>query len=418
MLDRLPEHLSKAFLPHPPQVMGVGVSGGSDSLALLYLLREFCQIHGIVLHAVTVDHRLREDGAKEAELVAEHCNMIGIQHHTLVWEDWSGKGNLQNAAREMRYEKMADWAAEHDISTIAMAHTADDQAETVLMRMSRSAGVDGLSGMQPRMLRNGITWVRPLLKTRRASLQTYLKQHHIDWVNDPSNQDERFDRIKARKALKLLSELGIDQRVLAEVADHLSEARKALDWQTFLTAKEIVRVEAGAVMIDGTGMRLQPDEIQRRLLVSAIKWVGGSPYPPRRAAVADAMVALHGGQARTLDGCHVRRIGAKIWVFREYNAIHDLSVATSEPWDERWRMLPFPPAQHSDDLTLRALGPAGLEQCPDWRATGRPHVVLQSTPSIWQGDILVSAPLAGFDQNWYADPVGGRDAFFATLISH
>lgn len=418
MLERLPEHLSKAFLPHPPRVMGVAVSGGSDSLALLYLLREFCGLHSIELHAVTVDHQLREEGAQEAETVAAHCETLGVKHHTLVWDNWTGEGNLQKAARDMRYQKMADWAVEHDINTIAMAHTADDQAETVLMRMARSAGVDGLSGMQPRTLRNGITWVRPLLKTRRQALQTYLKQQHIEWSSDPSNEDERFDRIKARKALQLLSELGINQDVLTEVAEHLSEARKALDWQTFLTAKDIVRVEAGAVMIDGTGLRLQPDEVQRRLLVRAIKWVGGSVYPPRRAAVADAMTALQEGQARTLDGCHVRRIAAKIWVFREYNAVSDLSCPTDGAWDNRWHMLPFPPAQHDPDLTLRALGPAGLEQCPDWRATGRPHVVLQSTPAIWRGDTLVSAPLAGFDQNWYADPVAGRDAFFATLISH
>lgn len=418
MLERLPEHLSKAFLPHPPRIMGVAVSGGSDSLALLYLLHEFCELHQIELHAVTVDHGLRDEAAGEAASVAAHCETIGVAHHTLVWENWDGKGNLQSAAREMRYRKMADWAVDHDINTIAVAHTADDQAETVLMRMARSAGVDGLSGMQPRTLRNGITWVRPLLKTRRKSLQTYLRNQNVDWVSDPSNDDERYDRIKARRALQLLSELGINQEVLAEVADHLSQARKALDWQTFLAAKDIVRIEAGAVMIDGTGLRLQPDEIQRRLLVAAIKWVGGSAYPARRAAVLDAIDAVQKGQARTLDGCHMRRIAAKIWVFREYNAVVDLSVPSDQDWDARWRMLPFPPAAHSPDLCLRALGPAGLDQCPDWRVTGRPHVVLQSTPAIWQGDTLVSAPLAGFDQNWYADPIGGRDAFFATLISH
>ncbi|MEW9919270.1 tRNA lysidine(34) synthetase TilS [Marimonas sp. MJW-29] len=398
--------------------MGIAVSGGSDSMALLHLMREFCEIHKIELHAVTVDHRLRPEAATEADKVARHCTEIGVPHDTLVWEDWSGQGNLQQAARNARYAKIADWAQQYGIHTVAVAHTADDQAETVLMRLQRRSGVDGLSAMQARTVREGITWVRPLLKTRRETLRAYLRNNHVPWIDDPSNDDDRFDRIKARKALRLLSDLGIDANVLSEVADHLSQARRALDWQTFLAAKQIVEIEAGAIVIDETGLRLQPDEIQRRLIVRAIGWLSGAQPRPRRAAVATVMAALKRGQAGTLSGCHIRRIAARIWIFREYHAVRDLCTRSDALWDDRWWMYPSYPAEHDDSLCIRALGPQGLEQCPDWRASGRPHVVLQSVPGVWQGDKLISAPLAGFAENWAAELEGGPDAFFAALLSH
>ncbi|MFK7836566.1 MAG: tRNA lysidine(34) synthetase TilS [Sulfitobacter sp.] len=398
--------------------MGVAVSGGSDSMALLYLLREFCQLHQIELRAVTVNHCLRVDAGQEAEQVAARCAKIGVPHDTIVWQGWTGEGNLQKAARDARYAKMADWAREHEISTIAVGHTADDQAETVLMRLSRRSGVDGLSGMNARSLRNGITWVRPLLRTRRETLQGYLTARGLSWLDDPSNDDDRFERIKARRALGVLADLGIGAEVLAEVAGHLSQARQALDWQTFLAAKNLIHMQAGAIVLCETGMRLQPDEIQRRLLVRALCWISGTDYSPRRGALSTVMSALRKGQGGTLDGCHVRRIRSKIWIFRELNALKNTISATHDVWDRRWRLHPKVPATHDKALHVRALGLAGLEQCPDWRATGYPHVVLQSTPGIWKEERLVAAPVAGFAQNWQMELEGGPDAFFAALLSH
>jgi tRNA(Ile)-lysidine synthase len=418
MPGRLPKYVSEAFLPHPPQIMGVAVSGGSDSMALLHLLSEFCKVENIELRAVTVNHGLRKEAADEAATVERHCNQIGVRHDTLVWQDWSGKGNLQQAARDARYSKMADWARENEITTIAVGHTADDQAETVLMRIARRAGVDGLSGMQHRSVRDGIVWVRPLLRTRRKTLQAYLEAHDIEWIDDPSNEDERFDRIKARKALEVLSDLGIDADALSEVAEHLAEARRALEWQAFLAAKQCTSINSGAVVLDETILRLQPDEIQRRLIVKAVSWVSGSDHGPRRNAVATVRAALSKGQAGTLDGCHIRRIAARLWVFREYEAVRHMVTHTDALWDGRWRLIPSAPAAHGPDLRVRALGQDGLEQCPDWRATGRPHVVLLSTPSIWSGDTLISAPLAGFGQNWQAELEDGPDTLFAALLSH
>lgn len=418
MPEKLPLCLTEAFLPHPPEAIGVAVSGGSDSMALLHLLQEFCDFRQIRLHAVTVDHRLRPEAADEAAQVAQACEKIGVPHDTLVWDGWHGAGNLQNAARQARYEKMASWAKGYGIDTIATGHTADDQAETVLMRLARRSGVDGLSAISSRTVRDGVVWVRPLLQARREVLRNYLIRREISWSEDPSNDDDRYDRIKARKALAVLAPLGIGTEALGEVAENMSTARRALDWQTFLAAKQLVNHDAGAVLLEEAEFNLQPVEIQRRLMIKAINWVSRRYYAPRRDALANVMAALANGQAATLNGCHIRRIASRIWVFREHNAVRNADTRIGDLWDGRWALSACHQQPDVADLRVRALGQAGLEQCADWRSTGRPHVVLQSTPGVWRGDVLVAAPLAGFAQNWLAEMPEDQDTFFTTLLSH
>ncbi|MBD3663861.1 tRNA lysidine(34) synthetase TilS [Sulfitobacter sp. TSTF-M16] len=415
---RLTQQVSDAFMAHPPAIVGVAVSGGGDSMALLHLMHGLCTLHGTRLRAVTVNHGLRADAATEADLVSRFCAKLGVPHDTLLWDAWDGTGNLQNEARNARYDLMAAWARQHNVSTIAIGHTADDQAETVLMRLARRAGVNGLAGMSARWMRDGITWVRPLLAATRDDLRCYLQAQHIEWIDDPSNEDTRFQRVRARKALATLADLGIDAEGLSEVAANMALARTALDWQTFLTARDIVEIDAGAVVLDERKMRVLPDEIQRRLLVHAVNWISGETYPPRRAALANLMQALRKGQAGTADGVHARRIGGKIWVFRELNAVADAQTKPDDLWDDRWRVYPTEPIDRTEKITVRALGPEGLEQCPDWRASGRPHAVLLSTPAIWQGDKVIAAPLAGTGQKWHAQVDGGEETFFAALLTH
>ncbi|NNE51015.1 MAG: tRNA lysidine(34) synthetase TilS [Sulfitobacter sp.] len=418
MSERLNNLISEAFLPYPPERIGVAVSGGGDSMALLDLLQIFCTAEGITLHAATVDHGLREGSAEEAAIVADQCKRIGIAHETLLWKDWTGEGNLQAEARKARYALLARWAQGLGIDTVALGHTADDQAETVLMRLARRAGVDGLSAMRARRVREGITWVRPLLSVRRRALRTYLRAKGIDWIEDPSNEDQIFDRIKARQALAALAPLEIDVEGLCEVADQLRQAREALEWQTFITAQKAVTLPAGAVVIGEKLFETEPAEIRRRLFVRALNWVSGSAYPPRRAAVSAVICQVARGQAGTTDGCHVRRIGGAIWVFRELNAVRSVACPLDKLWDNRWRITPPEKLGDAAGLEIRALGEEGLLQCPDWRETAVPRVVLLSSPAVWRDDALVAAPLAGKGENWHAEVKNGEDAFFATLLSH
>ncbi len=387
-------------------------------MALLHLMHGFCTLHGVRLRAVTVDHGLRPESAREAETVRGYCATLGIPHDTLLWDEWDGLGNLQDAARTARYQRMSRWAGTHGIDTVALGHTADDQAETLLMHLARQSGVNGLSGMPSRKVREGLMWVRPLLGAGREELRAYLNSQGIAWIEDPSNENAAFRRVTARAVLAALAPLGIDAKGLAAVAANMSEARKALDWQTFLAARDLVTVQAGAVVLCENKMRILPSEIQRRLLVHAVGWISGAAYPPRRAAIANLMTALRKGQSGTLDGCHARRVQGKVWVFRELNAVRDVTAKLDTLWDYRWRLSPEDPDGNWQDVTVRALGPDGLEQCPDWRKSGLPHEVLLSTPAVWRGDTVIAAPLAETDQKWHARVDGGEDAFFAALLSH
>lgn len=405
-------------MPNPPGLIGVAVSGGGDSMALLHLMHGFCALHGSKLRAVTVNHGLRAEAEAEAAMVHRYCASLGVPHDVLLWNDWDGSGNLQEKARDARFAQIGAWADTHGVQTVVLGHTADDQAETFLMRLARRSGVNGLSGIPQRTLRGGVTWVRPLLGASREELRSYLRIQHIDWVEDPSNEDRRFERVRTRQALEVLEGLGITASVLSDVSVHMTDARKALEWQTFLAAREIACVDAGAVVIDARKFRILPEEIQRRLLVCAVNWISGEVYTARRAAIGTVMSSLRKGQAATADGVHIRSVNGRIWVFRELNAVRDAQSGPEGLWDDRWRVSPGEAKVHDTDLEVRALGEEGLLQCPDWRASGRPHEVLLSTPAVWKGDTVVAAPLAGLHQKWHADIDGGGETFFAALLTH
>ncbi|SFG62200.1 tRNA lysidine(34) synthetase TilS [Sulfitobacter dubius] len=399
----------------PPR-LGVAVSGGGDSMALLSLLHGLCKVAGTHLEVVTVDHGLRPEAAAEADLVARCAGDLGLHHETLQWRGWDGQGNLQNAARHARYALMADWAARRDLPCIALGHTADDQAETVLMRLARRAGVDGLAAMAPQSQRQGVTWLRPLLSARREALRDYLRRAGLEWVDDPSNDDPRYTRIQTRQTLAALAPLGLDVETLAEVASNMARARDALDQQADHAAGNILRMEAGAWVIRADAFFAEPEEIRRRLMIRALGQISGGAYPPRRGPVAALIAGLANGQGATLDGCQTLLRRGEIWVFREYNAVRNLHVPADHLWDGRWRAVPstvFPMGAE-----LRALGPEGLAYCPDWRSFGRPRAMLLSTPAVWQGGRLLAAPLAGLDEKWHV--LLERDAGWpkTTPLSH
>ncbi|GFE51493.1 tRNA(Ile)-lysidine synthase [Roseobacter cerasinus] len=415
MTGALSDAVAQHLLPHPPAGLGVAVSGGSDSTALLHLLYKVAQSYSITLHAVTVDHKLRPEAACEAAQVAQLCRDLDIPHTVLSWTDWDGRGNLQKAARDARYRLIGAWARDQALDAVALGHTLDDQAETVLMRLARGSGVDGLAAMAPRRLSQGITWIRPLLGLTRAELRSDLQAQGVPWVDDPSNDDLRFDRVRMRQALALLAPLGIDAQALGQVAFNMARARDALGWQAFLEARRIARIDAGAVRIDWRSYRTLPDEAARRILLSAIGWISGSGYAPRRRPVLGLIDALKQGTGGTVDGVQAWRDRDTLWVVREYQAVRDLRCAPDALWDGRWRV-EGPAAQ--SDLHLTALGEDGLKQLPDWRAAGLPRDVLRVTPAVWRGADLVAAPLAALGKDWVARIDGGEDAFFAALLSH
>lgn len=406
-MSDLPALIRAGFGAEIPTIVGIAVSGGGDSIALLHLMAGWRADGGPDLAAVTVDHRLREGSGIEAATVAQICAGLGIPHHTLSWQ-WGGTGNLEAAARQARLTLISGWAKGQGIDTVALGHTADDSAETFLMRLARGSGVDGLSAMQARRIFLGVTWLRPLLTARRADLRTYLTQKRIVWSEDPMNADPAFDRVKARAALVALAPLGLTVETLTTTAHWMALARIALNDQAADPTQTGARQDQGDVVIDAALYLALPTEIQFRLFSGALRWVASNPYRPRRRALIAAHFVLAEGGKTTIAGCIVTRQGNLIRIAREHAAVASLVTPTSALWDTRWSL----DGPHHPSLHIAALGEPGIRRCPDWRATGLPRASLLASPAVWRGETLIAAPLAGKSCGWTARVV----ADFVTFL--
>ncbi|WP_322894783.1 MULTISPECIES: tRNA lysidine(34) synthetase TilS [unclassified Yoonia] len=374
--------------------VGLAVSGGGDSVALLHLV---AALDGNISVA-SVDHGLRAAAVDECAIVADICASYGMPHQVLRWHGWDGHGNLQAKARDARYRLIADWAQAAGIADIALGHTADDQAETLIMALARGAGVDGLSGMAAVTEKFGLRFHRPLLQVTRAELRIYLKTANHIWCDDPSNDDPAYERIRIRQAADMLSRLGLTPQALGQVAQHMAAAARALERQTNDLVPYLLR-QHGDMLITLPLSDLSGEEA-RRLVLTAMGQVNRGLIPPRRAEQDRLMEMLRKGQATTLAGCVFSFDGPVLRIGRELAAVKDHITATTGLWDGRWRLS----GPHHPDLLIRALG-VGVDTCPDWRMTGLPYASMQVTPAVWQGDRLICAPLAGFGTGWIAQIV-------------
>lgn len=264
--------------------LGVAVSGGPDSMALLDLAAR--AFPGRV-EAATVDHGLRPEAADEAEMVAEWCRGRGVPHAVLYPAD-SLTGNVQQWARAQRYAALERWRVDRAIDWIFTAHHADDQLETLLMRLNRGAGVNGLAGIR---VRQGNV-LRPLLSARRADLLDYVERRGLPFVNDPSNIDPRFDRAAIRGHLKDVD--WIDPHSAVRSAAALAECEEALDWMVDDLAAAHVREEGGVWLLTRSDL---PRELLRRLLLHILVRLEPGVSPRGETLDRAITVAAEGGQA-------------------------------------------------------------------------------------------------------------------------
>ncbi len=377
-------------------------------MALLLLMERWARENDARLSAVTLDHGLRPEAAGEAAMVAAFCAGRGIPHDTLKWRGWDGAGNVQAAAREARYRLIAEWAQAKGVEAVCLGHTRDDQAETFLMRLARKAGSDGLRGMERDFERNGARWVRPVLSLERTALRGFLERQGVGWVDDPSNADESFDRVKARKALECLAPLGIDAAVLGAVAHNLQMENSLLREATRDALAGKVEERFGALSMERRAFRLLHVEVQRRFLTAAVQWISGAGYPPRAMAEFELGHALEQGQTHTLGGVIGFTSKGRIWLAREPNAARGMS---GDIFDGRWRI--------AGDLAgreIRAVGEDGLRQRPDWREMGLPRRVLLSLPALWEGENLAAVPALGEENSAKATLI--RPTFDKWLRQH
>ena len=282
------------------QKLGLAISGGPDSLALLLLaLRSFPDR----IAAATVDHGLRPAARTEAEYVASLCRERGVSH-MILRPSVPIRGSIQSAARRARYALLNDWMRENRIQWLATAHHADDQLETMIMRILRGSGIDGMSGIREK--RTNI--IRPLLHFQKSELESHVAGRGIDAVNDPSNRDQGFDRVRVRSALHDLE--GFDTRLASQSARALGAAREAIEWMVERLADDHVTTSDFGCALSRTAF---PAEIQRRLLLKCLHHCDPA-LSPRGSQIDQTIIALEQGETVTLGDILCR--GGDVWYFQ------------------------------------------------------------------------------------------------------
>jgi tRNA(Ile)-lysidine synthase len=292
----------------------LAVSGGPDSTALLVLAAQWAADTKATMRfvAVTVDHGLRPESRKEAVAVARLAASLGIEHRTLRWTGVKPKTGLQEAARMARYKLLLSVATEINARHVLTAHTLDDQAETVLMRLCRGSGISGLRGMDmvaplPVPDRHGVLLVRPFLGVPKARLVATLRAKKVSFARDPSNRDPRFTRVRLRSLMAALAREGLSAERLAGLAERAGRVDDAmfhyLNQAVHAVVSPSLWPDEGPLTLDGKAFRGLPDEISLRLLERVIAFTGNEG-PVELAKVE----ALHAALLGPLDAA---LLGAK-----------------------------------------------------------------------------------------------------------
>lgn len=279
----------------------LAVSGGPDSVALLWLAARWRRAlsRGPRLVAVTVDHGLRAESASEAREVKRLARALDVEHRTLKWTGTKPKAGVPAAARAARYRLLAQAARSARANHVLTAHTSDDQAETLLMRLLRGSGIAGLSAMARESSREGITLARPLLGVAKSRLVATLASAGIAYADDPTNRDATFTRPRLRALMPMLAAEGGDARSLSRLAARLARANEAVEVLTdgaerYLALRRDVAPRQDGRELDAAGFAALPEEVRLRLLMRAINRFGHEG--PAELGKVEALLAQ-------LDGC-------------------------------------------------------------------------------------------------------------------
>ncbi|HKF73638.1 MAG TPA: tRNA lysidine(34) synthetase TilS [Stellaceae bacterium] len=383
--------------------LAVAVSGGADSMALALLADRWARRRGGAITALTVDHRLRSEAAAEAREVGVWLAARGIAHETLVWRGPHPSGDIQAEARAARYRLLEARCARHGLLHLLTAHHRDDQAETFWLRLARGSGLDGLAGISAVSERPQCRVLRPLLDVPPARLRAWLGHEGQVWIEDPSNRNAAFARVRVREARAFLVAEGLSAERLEETLRHLGRARQALEAVTAgLLARAMSVHPLGFAWLDAEALRRAEAELGLRALAAALATIGGTNYPPRLERIERLYEALCRGDlggGRTLGGCQLAPAGARVLVCRELAEIEGpvaLSPGKATVWDGRFRVAAVPSCPAG--ISVTALGPDRQALPPGAlrRLRKLPGAARATLPVLRDASGLVEVPALGW----------------------
>jgi len=367
--------------------IAVACSGGPDSLALAVLADAWAGARMGRVTALIVDHGLRPEAAHEAASTRKRLAQLGIRAAVLTGTVDAPARDVQNAARDLRYRLLQDWCAARRVLHLLVAHHREDQAETLLLRLGRGSGVDGLAAMAPETMLNHVRILRPLLQVPKAHLQAVARQAAGTFVEDASNRDLAFARVRVRRLQPALAAEGLTVERLAATAARMGRARSALEQAVNALLGAAVGIyPSGYCRIAPQPLAAAPDEIALRALSRIVACISGAAHPPRldrlerlHAALCDGRL----GRGRTLGGVRVMEWQDAVLAVREAAAMAPPVRLTGQVlWDGRYSAETVAPG-----WSLGALGSAGAAQMAKRDAgsqTAPPRVVWPTLPAFWR----------------------------------
>ena len=319
--------------------VALAVSGGSDSIAMLHMVCAWAKMElpKPTISVLTVDHGLRAEAAVEALLVKGWCAEIGVGHVSLNWAGPKPATGVQAKARAARYELMTQWCKDHAVSVLLTAHTVDDQAETVAMRLARTHTAKSLAAIWPVRDWNGVQVMRPLLNLRRAELQKFLRERGQSWISDPSNDDAKYERVRVRKALA--GDVELAERAITSQASVMANAVNAKAW-----VRDGIQIsDIGMVRFSISDFSALPEAIQDDVLIAVLKISGATQVPElrKRLAFLGWLNTLPNGR-RCIGGIMFHKRGGQVFVAREPGRIAKepaiVPAGGQIIWDNRFRI--------------------------------------------------------------------------------
>jgi tRNA(Ile)-lysidine synthase len=366
--------------------IAVAVSGGLDSMALLILLHEWASQRGGRVVGLTVDHGLRPDSNREA------CQ-VGTKPRT----------GVQARARLARRDLLLDWCRDAGVLHLALAHHQGDQVETFLMRKAKNSGPDGLAGMSRVREFPQARMIRPLLGETKSDLRAFLYSVGQDWIEDPSNSMEKYERVRVRRSLADRQDI---DHIVGEIVSY-GQARRQNDAACAAILARCVELQgAGYARLDGVLLCAEGDRLGIRCLSRLLFVIGGQEYGARRDKVSRAYDKLKSGtlsRGITLAGCRITKTSAGYLVCRENrNLPDDVSVQPGDTvyWDHRFKITVTKGNPQGNSCTLVPLGRSGwldiIAVSPDLRHNGITHVARYSLPALLCQGRIVQVPYLGF----------------------
>jgi tRNA(Ile)-lysidine synthase len=389
----------------PSHRLAVAVSGGPDSMALAYCLKRW----GGTVTALIVDHGLRPESAVEAEQTQKRLAAQAIPATILRWEHEPVVTRLHVTARKARYRLLLDACRHQGIAHLLLAHQREDQAETILMRLAKGSGINGLAGISAHSVSEDIHILRPLLSLAKERLIATCVAAGLLFITDASNASDQFARGRLRKVLPLLEAEGLTIERLIDLGERADSARQALDHTTLqLLSAASTRDEAGTIRIALAPLQAAPMAIVERALAASLHSIHPNDYAPEYASLKDvcgAITSIGDMPSRTLHGCLISKTATHVILVREYAGIIETPLIRAGEnllWDGRWHVT-LDTTAGTEPFTIRPLGNPPHETldilAPGLRqrlSQGRARAAL---PSLWRGNDLCFIPSIDARQN-------------------